>query len=223
MIEITQAGQTGKTGLLFDMHRLRKRVFKDNLKWDVNVDTAGLEIDQFDLPESVYLLALDDEKRVIGSWRLLSTLGPTMIRDVWPQYLESLPMPATGDVWEASRFAVHPLQTDPREALRQSQKAVAEMFCALTELCIATGIREIYTLYDNKIARVIRRLNCQPFMVSEELPIDGVPCRIGVFRTDEHMLRALREKTGMQESLIDSVTLPPAMANRIEKHRRGRM
>jgi N-acyl-L-homoserine lactone synthetase len=85
-----------------------------------------------------------------------------MIRDVWPTYLESLPMPAADDVWEVSRFGVHPLASSPKEALRQSQQATAAMFCALTELCIRTSIREIYTLYDHKIARVIRRIDCHP-------------------------------------------------------------
>src|ERR1700733_3904624 len=107
MLEIAQTGQSGKSSLLFDMHRLRKRVFKDRMGWDVNVSPSGIETDQFDLPESIYLLALDDERRVIGNWRLLPTSGPTMIRDVWPQFLKTISMPRDDLVWEASRFAVN--------------------------------------------------------------------------------------------------------------------
>jgi N-acyl-L-homoserine lactone synthetase len=217
MIELVQSGQAGKTTLLFDMHRLRTRVFKDSLQWPVHVNQDGLEVDEFDLPEAVYLLALDDEKRVIGSWRILPTTGPTMIRDVWPHYLETLPMPVTENVWEVSRFGVSPLGANTRESILQSQKAVAEMFCALTELCIKTGIQEVYTLYDNKIARVIRRLDCQPYKLSAEHPIDGVPCQIGAFRTDRNMLQKLREKTGIKHSLLESLDLPPALASRIAK------
>lgn len=65
MIEIVQTGQTGKTNLLFDMHRLRARVFREKMKWDVNVTPENLEIDQFDLPDTVYLLALNDNGRKI--------------------------------------------------------------------------------------------------------------------------------------------------------------
>ena len=71
MIEIVQPGQAGKTSYLFDMHRLRTRIFKERMNWDVDIDKNGLEIDDFDLPEAVYVLALDDEKNVIGSWRFL--------------------------------------------------------------------------------------------------------------------------------------------------------
>lgn len=215
MIEIVQAGQAGKTGLLFDMHRLRARVFKDTLKWDVEVSPEGLEVDCFDLPEAVYLLALGKQSRVIGSWRLLPTTGPTMIRDVWPQYLETLPMPAREDVFEVSRFAVDVIEEDPREAARQGQQAVGEMFCALTELCLKTGIHEVYTMYDDRIAKIIRRIDCQPYKVSDRLQVGDFTCQTGVFKTDQDMLTRLRVATGITQSVLAGVDLPSAMARRV--------
>lgn len=209
MIEIIQPGQAGKTSLLFAMHRLRTRVFKEMLKWDVKVDSDGLEVDQFDLPEAVYLLALDESRRVIGNWRLLPTSGPTMIRDVWPQYLKSLPMPEAEDVWEASRFAISVLDGDPKKVAEQTQRTIGEMFCALTELCMHVGIKEIYTLYDERIARVIKRIDCQPCRISDKMPIDGANCQIGAFKTDGAMLSRLQKSTGITESFLDQIELPP--------------
>lgn len=215
MIEIVQAGQADKTALLFDMHRLRARVFKDKLNWDVKVNPEGLEVDQFDLPDTVYLLALDDDRRVIGSWRLLPTTGPTMIADIWPHSLETLPMPRDGNVWEVSRFAIDSLSDNPDKAQAETQKALAEMFCALTELCIKTGIREIYTLYDARIAQVIKRIDCHPARSSDQFDIDGSVCQTGVFKTDAEMLARLRKATGIGTSLIDGIELPQAMKDRL--------
>ncbi len=212
MIEIVQTGQAGKTGLLFDMHRLRARVFRDMLKWDVAVNADGLEVDRFDLPEAVYLLAMNKQSRVIGSWRLLPTIGPTMIREIWPQYLETLPMPASDDVYEVSRFAVHALEEDSKEA---AQQAIGEMFCALTELCLAAGIREIHTMYDDRIAKIIRRIDCQPDKVSARLPIGDLMCQTGSFTTDQDMLKRLRAATGITQTLLAGIDLPPAMARRV--------
>lgn len=214
MIEIVQTGQFGKTKLLFDMHRLRARVFKDRLKWDVHVDEQGLEIDQFDLPEAVYLLCLDDQQRVIGSWRLLSSEGPTMIRDVWPEYLETLPMPESDDVFEVSRFAISSLKEKPAEALLESHQVVAKLFCALTELCISVGINRIFTLYDDRIAKVLQRIDCVPQNTSTALPIDGIPCRVGCFNTDDAMLARLRTATGIKSTVIGSLELPPILEAR---------
>lgn len=214
MIEVAQAGQAGKAGLLFDMHRLRARVFKDMMKWDVHVSENGLEVDQFDLPEAVYLLSLDHNKRVVGSWRLLPTSGPTMIRDVWPQYLETLSMPSCTDVWEVSRFSVLPLEEDRRVAAKHTRQITSELFCALIELCVSCGIKEIFSLYGPPIAKVVQRINCLPHSTSEEIAIDGMPCRIGAFRTDESLLEKVRVATDIQHCLLEHVSLPSALINR---------
>lgn len=211
MIEIVQAGQSGKTRLLFDMHRLRSRIFKERMGWNVSIDEAGLEVDDFDIPEAVYFLALDDNQRVIGSWRLLPTTGPTMIRDVWPEFLTSLPMPRSPMIWEASRFGVNSLSASVREGLHQVSRATAELFCALTETCILCGIDEVYTLYDARIARLIKRLDCTPKDISESMPIDGRECKIGRFITDSEMLSRIKKSAGIQKSLVTEASLPPIL------------
>lgn len=211
MIEVVQTGQTGKTSLLFDMHRLRAQVFKEKMGWDVTVTPDKLEVDQFDLPDTVYLLALNSDRHVIGTWRLLPSTGPTMIRDLWPQYLDSLPMPSSPRVWEVSRFAIHSPVKNPDAAQQETQQAIGEMFCALTELCIAAGIEEIYTFYDERIEKMLRRLNCQPHKISKRLPVDGELCQVGAFKTDSAMLQMLRRTTNIADSLIEDIGLPPAL------------
>ncbi|MGE3770530.1 MAG: acyl-homoserine-lactone synthase [Bdellovibrionales bacterium] len=217
MIEVAQAGQGGKTSLLFSMHRLRARVFKDKMQWDVNVDGQGLEVDEFDLPQTVYVLALDDNRTVIGNWRMVPTSGPTMIRNLWPQFLGSIEMPSSDDVWEVSRFTVNSTKGDTSEGKQEAQQAIAELFCAMTELCMRCGIKEIYTMYDNRIARMIQRLDCQPHTLSEPTTIEGAECRVGAFYTDANMLSRIRAATGIQHSVIESIELPPILEQRAER------
>lgn len=212
MIEIVQSGQAGKTKLLFSMHRLRKKIFADRMKWAVDVDQQGLEIDQFDIPEAVYLLALDHLGQVLGNWRLLPTTGPTMIREVWPEFLQTLPMPCDPFVWEASRFAVDSNRSDIKEGIKQFSQVTGEMFCALTELCLLCGIREVYTLYDARIARLLQRLDCAPYATSAGLKIDNHVTQIGVFRINREILDRLQKSTGIIHHLIDQSDLPPSLA-----------
>lgn len=220
MIEIVQTGQAGKTKLLFSMHRLRKKVFADRMKWPVQVDQEGLEVDQFDLPEAVYLLALDPLGQVIGNWRLLPTTGPTMIRDVWPEFLDTLPMPYDHFSWEASRFAVESDQYDPKEGLKQVSQITGEMFCALTELCLLCGIERVFTLYDARIARLLRRLDCVPDATSAGLKIDDHITQIGVFTTNQAMLQRLQKSTGIIHHLIDQSDLPPILEPLVARNSR---
>lgn len=215
MLEIAQAGQVGKTNLLFDMHRLRKRIFKDRMGWDVSITPGGLEVDDFDLPHAVYLLALNDDGRVVGNWRLLPTDGPTMIRKVWPQFLESIDMPSNPKFWEASRFAVDSPKGNSEEGIAQVSKATQELFCGLTELCLLCGIEKIYTMYDMRIARLLKRLDCQPQAISAKIAIEEHTSQVGCFITDQNMLERLRTATGIREPLITSNMIPPTFRNSI--------
>ncbi len=220
MIHIVQAGQAGKTRYLFDMHRLRTRIFRDRMGWDVQIDGNGLEVDQFDLPEAIYLLACDDKDRVVGSWRLLPAAGPTMIRDVWPQFLDTIDMPSDDPAaWEASRFGVNMLEAGPlEESLARLNRITAEMFVALTETCIHCGIRQIFTMYDMRIARLLRRLDCEPLRISGKIRIDEHMSQVGCFDTDERMLDTLRKASGIDEVLVRPQDLPPSLLILHQKH-----
>jgi len=223
MLEIVQAGQSDKIDYLIDMHRLRKRIFRDRMSWDVNISDGGLEVDQFDLPETIYLLALDDSHRVIGNWRLMPTTGPTMIRDVWPEFLETIDIPSVPYAWEASRFGVEVAECDDTDAsLAKVTCATQELFCGLTELSILCGIRQIYTMYDMRIARLLKRLNCKPSKISKRLNIAGTLAEVGMFDTNDAMLADLREASNIQHRLVTPDMLPPLLQT-IYESRSGSM
>lgn len=88
-----------------ELFRLRHEVFLERLRWDVGV-FEGREIDDFDTPDCVYMVATDDDGQVVGGWRLNPTTGPYMLRDVFPELLRGLQPPAETAVWEISRFAM---------------------------------------------------------------------------------------------------------------------
>jgi len=87
------------------MYRLRHEVFHDRLGWDVTSDN-GMEYDEFDEANPVYVLVKNEENEVQGCWRLLPTTGPNMLRDTFPQLLHGQPVPHLNAVWELSRFAM---------------------------------------------------------------------------------------------------------------------
>lgn len=89
--------------LTMGMHRLRGRVFKERLDWDVSV-AGGLEIDQYDSFKPTYLLAL--EQQVVGCVRLLPTTGRNMLADTFPVLLDGHAAPNAASIWESSRFCV---------------------------------------------------------------------------------------------------------------------
>src|SRR3546814_6905774 len=92
---------------LAQMYRLRYRVFKKRLGWDVE-SSGGVEIDVFDALHPVYLLQrADDSGRIQGCVRLLPSTGPTMLSETLTALLDGGAVPAAPAVWESSRFATY--------------------------------------------------------------------------------------------------------------------
>lgn len=87
------------------MYRLRCQVFHERLRWDVKVEN-GMERDQFDDADSVYMVATDKDDQVSGGWRLRPTTRHYMLSDIFPQLLNGQPVPRHRRIWEISRFAV---------------------------------------------------------------------------------------------------------------------
>ena len=106
MIQLITPPSYGEfSSTLVDMHRLRHRVFKLRMAWDVQT-SGDMEIDDLDALHPIYLTQLSENGHVQGTVRLLPTLGPTMLRDTFSMLLEDRPAPSSPLVWESSRFAI---------------------------------------------------------------------------------------------------------------------
>ncbi|MGY3387502.1 N-acyl-L-homoserine lactone synthetase [Bradyrhizobium sp. USDA 3311] len=76
-------------GDLAEMHRLRYRVFKQRLDW--NVEVSDMEVDELDALRPVHLLNRSSSGHIQGCVRLLPSTGPTMLRDTFPILLDGSP------------------------------------------------------------------------------------------------------------------------------------
>jgi len=140
-----------------EMHRLRFRVFKERLDWQVHAEN-GMERDRFDALEPVYLLHRGNDDRIQGCVRLLPSIGPNMLRDVFPQLLDGNPCPSDLRIWESSRFAL-----EPSPALSRLEsglaKATFELFAGMIEFGLSRSLTGIMTVTDVRMERILRRAN----------------------------------------------------------------
>lgn len=123
---------------LMEMHRQRKQVFIDQLKWRLH-ESAGIEIDAYDCPEAVYLIeAAAPRAPVTGSARLLPTDRPHLLGDHFRFLCDSAP-PAGADVWEVTRFCPAPdtAPGQPRHDL------LGRMIAAIMETALIFGIERV--------------------------------------------------------------------------------
>lgn len=121
-----------KSTLMVDIARYRHKVFVEKLGWSLQCEN-GLEYDQFDRHDTVYVTVQDDQGEIVGTARLLPTTGPYLLEEVFPQLLNGLPPPSSKDVWELSRFAAVDLKSNATSAMGQFSSPIA---VALLRACV---------------------------------------------------------------------------------------
>jgi acyl-homoserine lactone synthase len=136
MVDVITSNNRHKFASVLDqMHRDRKAVFVDRLKWDVPVIDGQFEVDQFDTDAAIYLVATDARhQRHLGSVRLLPSTGPHLLGEVFPHLCDKA-VPTGGDVWEITRMCTHPSKDVDGLAVRR------QLVVALCEFGLLYGIR----------------------------------------------------------------------------------
>jgi len=138
-----------------EIHRLRHRVFKERLGWDVQV-SSNMEIDEFDALHPAYLMQRASDGRIQGCVRLLPTTGPTMLRDTFPALLDGVSAPASLTIWESSRFALD-IDADAPKAAHGLASATYELFAGMIEFGLSQQLSDIVTVTDARMERILRR------------------------------------------------------------------
>ena len=125
--------------VLDEMFELRARVFHDRLGWEVQVKD-GREFDMFDELDPVYLVALDDDYRVVGCNRMLQTTGPHMLSDVFQEILCGEPPLRSATIWENTRFCIDTESLRRPGARRSVSYTVCELMAGITEYALNSGM-----------------------------------------------------------------------------------
>lgn len=148
------AGPT-EVPLIDDMFRLRHAVFSERLKW-TSLTPDGRERDIYDRLNPVYLICHDPGGDVIGCWRLLPTVGPYMLKDIFAHLLHGHPAPESETCWEISRFAINPTLRE-YDSLGAVGRVVGHMLIELFDFADRNGIERIVAASDVRFDRILRR------------------------------------------------------------------
>ena len=185
---------------LRDMFRLRARVFGDRLGWQVEV-RDGEERDEFDDQEPVYLLALDDERRVIGASRLLPTSRPHMLGEVFSVLLEDRSPLCDPRVLEWSKLAID-CSAGKSGGLASVRRLTRAFFCGVAEYSLLNGFHDVVTVYDARILRLLPRIGCAAVWQSRPYRIGEQPAYAARFEVTAFLLERLRNACGLSGTVF---------------------
>ena len=182
-------------GELAEMHRLRYRVFKERLGWDVEV-SGDMEIDEFDACRPAYLLQTNDDGRIQGCVRLLPTTGRTMLRDTFPVLLDGQPAPASDTIWESSRFGVDLCSRDEKTG-RSIARATYELFAGMIEFGLMRQLTDIVTVTDARMERILCRAHWPLRRLGSPRAIGKTLAVAGYLEVSQERLACVREAGGL--------------------------
>lgn len=157
--------------LLTEMFRLRAKVFGGRLGWPVTI-IDGLEQDEFDRFNPVYLLVIEDDGVVSGAVRLLPAIGPTMLELAFPQLLGGRPLQAQPDTVESSRFCI---DTDiiHKSATAAASLSTYALFAGIVEWGMSNHYNHLVTATDLRMERVLRRVGWPLTRLGKPVALDG--------------------------------------------------
>lgn len=158
MILVVSGRDTNQIPELMDqVYRLRHHVFVQELGWTDLDSEDGIEIDVFDRPDTVHHLCVHDN-RVVGYQRMLPTVKPHLLSDVFPELCEG-PLPKGVDTYELTRYCVAPTH---REGRRGVSSVGSELMAGFVEWGLASRVDKV--LIEFETIWVLRALQLK-FMV----------------------------------------------------------
>ncbi|WP_395646096.1 acyl-homoserine-lactone synthase [Terricaulis sp.] len=192
---VTHANRALYGPQLEEMHRLRWQFYIEQRKWARlrEIQTVeGVERDEYDDEQAVYVMGIDDDGRVTGSMRLRPTDQNSLVADHFPHLLDDPASLRPGpDVWEITRIVRKPENRSKDHALRFA------MNTAMIEMALARGVKRFVATADSFLVpqtRLLWRHKFRPlglpapYAEGEVIALD--------FDCDEESLRMVREAAG---------------------------
>lgn len=201
MLKIVQSHDSKENRELLDeMFKVRAKVFKERLDWEVIVKD-GREKDEFDDLNPLYLFSVDENNNLQGCLRLLPTTGPNMLRDVFsiliPEGKIESPL-----IWESSRFCINPdiVHKNSENEKTFVNDVTIELLAGIAEIGLAAGLEFVVTVYDARMARLLKRVNCPADVVGGPVKIGKVMTYASLFEVSEMMWQRLAGQIGLLKS-----------------------
>jgi acyl-homoserine lactone synthase len=125
--------------------RIRHRIYVEERRWMALERPDGREVDQFDTEDAVYLLAIERGK-VVGGTRLVPTLGPHLMADVFPFLANVRGIQRGPDTMEWTRIFVVPEHRGRDSKILHTVLAGMFEYCLRNEISTITVVMETWWL-----------------------------------------------------------------------------
>ena len=154
----------------------RKLQFVDFFGWDVRVVEDRYEIDQFDGPQAVYIVAVDGEDRHQASLRMLPSTQPHLLGTLFPHLCPG-GVPVGERIWESTRLCL-PRRHGAARRLELRNRLIS----AMVDFALDRGIERITGIVPEGFRKLVLTMGWHAEPLGPAVRIPGGP--IGAFAID---------------------------------------
>ncbi len=137
------------------MFRDRAQQFARRLNWDVTVDAAGEERDEYDTMNPLYVIWECRDGRHGGSMRLLPTVGRSMVNDHFAHLTQGVRIESPL-IWECTRFCL---------AQGAERRVSAALVLGAGEVMARFHLAHFVGVFDARMERIYRLLGVNPDVI----------------------------------------------------------
>lgn len=196
------------------MYKLRYDVAVTQWGWDIPNIEEGYDKDQFDVSDTIYLLAYNDDNVLVGCGRLNPTTRPHLLSEIFPDQCEFDGVPISDGILEFSRFIV-----DGRTQTHSQQVQINLQIClAATEYCVAQGIDQMSWLaYESMYTKSVVLWKTKPLGAPKYYTDDEATYIAAVIDTTRKAIKRIRRFSRFKGEIIQNKSsLPAACAKSLQ-------
>ncbi|MGB5559109.1 MAG: acyl-homoserine-lactone synthase [Paracoccaceae bacterium] len=137
------------------MFRDRADQFKTRLGWEVRVNDAGEERDEYDAMNPLYVIWQNEDGTHGGSMRFLPTVGQTMVNDHFSHLTGGVHIESPL-IWECTRFCLAP---------GAERRVSAGLVLGAGEVMANFHLKHFVGVFDPRMERIYRLMGLEPDVI----------------------------------------------------------
>lgn len=172
------------------MFQDRATQFKQRLGWDVQVDSNGHEVDQYDPMNPLYVIWQRADGSHGGSMRFMPTTANCMVNDFFTHLTDGVKI-THPLIWECTRFCLAP---------EAPSRISAALMLGGAEIGLGFHLTDAVGVFDARMTRVYGRLGWSPTILGTEGE-GREAVSVGLWEYSEEIRDRMCEKAGLSPEL----------------------
>lgn len=145
--------------------KIRHQIYVEQRRWHDIARPIPIEMDSYDTKDAIYLLALDRNQKIVGGSRLVPTLRPHLLSEVFPMLAKDGP-PRGDRIYEWTRFFIDRHVRMPGK----SSPYAGIMLAGLQEVALHLGVKQISVVCEAFWPARLRALDWNVQQLGDVLP-----------------------------------------------------